>query len=58
MSGDICGSQKLTSIKTREISVVKININIRFTTFSQVKLGLDDWKSPILTILKKQEPHQ
>lgn len=53
MSGNICGSQKLTSIKIREINVVKISINIRFTTFSQVKLGLDDWKSSILIILKK-----
>lgn len=53
MSGIIWGSQKLTSIKMREISVVIISISIRFITFSQVELGLDDWKSSILVILKK-----
>lgn len=53
MSGNICGSQKLTSIKIKEISVVITSINIRFITFSQVELRLDDWKSSILIILKK-----
>lgn len=54
----ICGSQNAIRISSRDKDVLIIMVNSMLITFFWVFPDLANWKSAVLDILRKYEPHQ
>lgn len=54
----ICGSQNAIRISSRDRDVLIIMVNSMLITFFWVFPDLANWKSAVLDILRKYEPHQ